>query len=226
MGQLARKVSWKERYADPKKRLEYYKHRYRAASNVAMLWAQLLETAQYYITPNRNMFWIPNQVQGQSKNRGIYDTTQVHAADVGVKRLQQALTPPGQRWGRLAAGSDIPENEKERVNKALEDKNNVLYSAYRHSNFDIIVTSVYQDLYIGTGILTVNPGPSQAKPLRYGSLPLGRVAIEESINGTAQTIFCTRGSLMAIDVQENWPKAKLPEQALEALKDDPCARIP
>ena len=206
-------------------KIEYYTRRYKTARSKADLWMALLEACYHYTVPSRNLYYWTSQYQGAQKNARVYDTTPVAGVRNFVAKIQAALTPPQQNWAMLVAGSEIPEEYKEEVNEALQERTQVIFDALRHSNFDLAIGECYYDLAIGTACLIVNSGPSDDKPLQFYSVPLARLAPEESYSGLLDSCWRWWDEIRIADILALWPNAKL-TPAMEALyKEDPSATI-
>ena len=204
--------------------VDYYRERYRRARAIADLWISLLEACYHYTVPSRNLFYWTSQYQGAQKNAKVYDTTPVAALRNFVSKVQGALTPPQQTWAILEAGTEIPEEEKERVNLYLQKTTDIVFNYIRQSNFDLAVSECYYDLGIGTGALLCNEGPDE-NPLRFYSVPLARLAIEESVNNILETCYRWWDEIPIRDINVLWPKAKLTHTMKEMLRNDPHAHV-
>ena len=199
--------------------LNQYKRRYDRARAWSYLWWPLMEASYHYCVPSRDLFYYPNQVQGAQKNIKVYDTTQVAATITFVSKVQRALTPPQQVWAYLEAGEDIPEDQKKDADELLQKATDIIFSYIRSSNFDLAINECYYDLAVGTGVLVINEGPDD-DPLKFASIPLDQVAIEESINHLVETCFRTWKEVRIIDIESLWPNAKITDAMRAQLKED------
>lgn len=205
-------------------RLNQYKGRFRRAQSVAMQWISLMEACYHYTIPQRNMFYWTSQTQGAQKNARVYDTTPIAATRAFVSKIQNALTPPQQVWASLAAGTSVPEDNSEAVNKYLQETNKIIFDHLRHSNFDLAINEAYYDLAIGTAALCVNEGPDD-NPLVFYSNNLARVAIEESFNTSVETVFRWWDEMRIADIKERWPKARITQTMQAMYKQDKSAIV-
>ena len=206
-------------------KIEYYTRRYKTARSKADLWMALLEACYHYTVPSRNLYYWTSQYQGAQKNARVYDTTPVAGVRNFVAKIQSALTPPQQNWAMLVAGSEVPEDFKEEVNNALQQRTQIIFDALRHSNFDLAIGECYYDLAVGTACLICNDGGSDDKPLHFYSVPLARLAPEESYSGLLDSCWRWWDEIRISDIVALWPKAKL-TPTMEALyKEDPSATI-
>ena len=96
-------------------------------------WRSLHQEAFDFSAPQRETFHKRNP--GQRKNRHIFDSTAVTGLEQFANRIQGSLLPSWQQWMMLEAGSDIPEEDKDRVNQLLEETTDTFFSELNRSNF-------------------------------------------------------------------------------------------
>ncbi len=203
---------------------DYYLRRYRKARATADLWISILEACQHYTCSNRNLFYWTSEYQGAQKNSRVYDTTAVSALRTFVSKVHGSLTPPQQVWAILETGSEIPEDEKERVNNYLREATDIIFTAIRNSNFDLAANETYYDLGIGTGCMLCNEGPDE-DPLRFYSVPLARVAFEDNVSGLLNSNYRWWDEIRIIDILAMWPKCTLTPMMTELYRTDPNAFV-
>jgi hypothetical protein len=211
--------------ATSSKDLELIKRRYVKARAKADLWIALLEACYHYTVPNRNLFYWTSQYQGAQKNARVWDTTAVAGVRNFVSKIQGGLCPPQQCWFLLEAGTDIPEEYREEVNIKLQEITNTVYHYLRRSNFDLAINECFYDLAIGTGCLICNDSGSDDMPLEFFSVPLARVAIEETITNTLETNFRWWDEIRIEDIKEMWPQAVLGPVVQSLYDEDNNATI-
>lgn len=204
--------------------MEYFRRRYKKARATSDLWISLLEACYHYTCPSRNLFYWSSQFQGSQKNARVYDTTPVAALRTFVSKVQNALTPPQSAFAYLEAGSDIPEDEKERVNEYLQKSTNIIFDYIRHSNFDLASHEAYHDLGVGTAALICQEGPD-SDPLQFYSVPLARLAMEQSTTGIIETNYRWWDEIPIRDIEVMWPNAVLTPTMQMLVNEDPNAII-
>lgn len=209
--------------SSPQQRLDYFKARFKRAKAVADLWIALLNKAYDYAVPNRNLFYWTSQTQGVQKNAKVYDTTSVAATQAFVAKVHGALTPPNQVWARLSSGSNIPEDKRQEVDEYLQTVTDKLFNYLQHSNFDCSINECYYDLAIGTLVLCVNECDSDDKPFHFYSVPLSRVAMEESNDTHIKSVYRWWDEMSIADVMHRWPQATLPATIMSVYDTDPTA---
>ena len=205
--------------------LELIKRRYTKARAKADLWISILEACYHYTVPSRNLFYWTSQYQGAQKNAKVYDTTAVAAVRNFVSKVQGGLCPPQQKWFLLEAGTDVPKENREKVNAALQEISDKIYHYLRRSNFDLVFNETCYDLAIGTGCLICNPGPDDDNPLEFYSVPLARVATEESITNSLETNFRWWDEIRIADICEMWPQAVLDPVTQNLFDEDENATL-
>ena len=207
---------------NPQTRIQYYKRRYNKAYGIAIQWWAILQACYHYAIPNRDLFYWTNQTQGAQKNGRVYDTTAVAATRNFVSKVQNALTPPQQIWAQLSPGDDIPEENKEEVEKYCVEVTDQIFSYIRRSNFDLAINECYYDLAVGTAALMILEGDDD-NPLRFYSVPVNQLAIEASINQNIDSAYRTFGEVLIADIPIMWPDAVLPETLRILMENDPNA---
>ena len=205
--------------------LELIKRRYKKARAKADLWISLLEACYHYTVPSRNMYYWTSNYQGAQKNARVYDTTAVAGVRNFVSKIQGGLCPPQQKWFLLEAGSRIPEENKEEVNIALQKLTDTIYYYLRRSNFDLVMTECCYDLAIGTMCMLCNPGKTDDIPLEFYSVPLARVAIEETTLNRIETNFRWWDEIRIADIKELWPQAVIDYTTQNLYDEDENASI-
>ena len=204
--------------------LEQLKLRYKKARSKADMWAPLFEACYHYAVPSRNMYYWTSQYQGASKNARVFDSTAVAALRNFVSKIQSGLCPAQTRWFLHEAGEMVPSEYKEQLNRDLQKYSEEIYYYLRKSNFDVCVAESFFDLGIGTACLICNPGDDD-NPLQFYSVPLSRVAIEETITNSIETVFRWWDEVRIEDVMEMWPKAKLTPAMLAMYEEDKGAAV-
>ena len=205
--------------------IEYYQRRYKTARMKADLWISLYEACYHYAVPSRNLYYWTSQYQGSQKNAKVYDTTAVAGLRNFVSKIQGALTPPNQDWAQLEAGFVVPDEHKEEVNEYLQETTSIIFEYLRKSNFDLAMGECYYDLGIGTACLICVDGGSDDKPLHFYSVPLARLAPEESYSGLLDSCWRWWDEIRIDDILALWPKIELTPMMKALYESDPNATI-
>ncbi len=205
--------------------IEYYQRRYKTARAKSDLWMSLYEACYHYSVPSRNLYYWTSQYQGAQKNAKVYDTTAVAGLRNFVSKIQGALTPPDQTWALLEAGNQVPEEYKEEVNVYLQNTTETIFEYLRKSNFDLAMGECYYDLGVGTACLICVDGGSDDKPLHFYSVPLARLAPEESYSGLLDSAWRWWDEIRIDDILALWPNIKMTPMMQALYESDPNATI-
>lgn len=204
-----------------------FRKRYQSAQGVADLWASLLEACYYYAVPYRNRFYRPKEQQGEFKGSRIYDTTAVEATKTFVSKIHDAMTPPQVQWGYLDIDEtfDVEEDiDKNTFQEELDTYMRRLFSYIHESNFDVVINECYFDLAIGTSCIVINQFTNE-QPLLFTSVPMDKLAIEESMTGRVDSWFRNWEQVKINEIQVRWPNAILTTEMMMLLIENPDARI-
>lgn len=212
-------------YAEHMKLWRLFRKRAMAAQNTADLWASLLEACYYYAIPYRNRFYRPKEQQGEFKGTRIYDTTAVEATKTFVSKLHDAMTPPQVQWGYLDIDETFDTEEdidKNAIQEQLDTYMRKLFVYIHESNFDVVINECYFDLAIGTSCIVVNSFTDE-QPLLFTSVPMDKLAIEESFTGRIDSWFRSWEDVKISEIQVRWPNAILTPEMIMMVEENPDA---
>ena len=144
----------------------------------------LWETAYKFISPERALFFsrskaTPNEIQDD-----VFDSTAIDAAERLTNLIMSGLVPPWQKWFRVSPGSAVYNvDEREALRPPLQQIENLMFSMLGRSNFYQEMQPAILDRIVGgtCGVCMVpdyNDGT-----LRFKSIPLGELAIQEDDSG-------------------------------------------
>ena len=182
------------------------------------LWESTLRECYRYAMPERNT--IDQFSPGQEKNLDVFDETAVDALEDYANKMEGQLVPPTVNWMMLDAGTDIPEEQEEEVEKFLEETTKIVFNHIRSSNFSSQIHEAFLDLAISTGAIIVEPGDGIQSSLNFRSVSLSNLILERSSKGTADTVWQDI-TVQAGDVPRMWPDAKLTTGLKKIIKDKP-----
>lgn len=192
--------------------------RIKAADERYNLWRSLHSEAMDYATPQRET--ISHKTQGSKKSRFIFDSTAIEGSEQFASRIQASLMPSWQQWAQLGAGDDIPEDEKDAVEKELKTGTDKFFSNINHSNFDTEITPALRDLSIGTGAILIEEADfTESSAFKFTCIPLSELYIEPS-GGVWR-----KHRLPVQTIQDTWPEADLPPKLVKLLKEDPNQEV-
>lgn len=164
--------------------------RRRRAADVKERWRSLYQDAYRYAMPTRETFsW---NVEGQDKQRQLWDSTLQEATYTAANTTCALLFPTWTRWAELAPGNAIPEDEiSEEIVDGLQKATRTLFGFLNNSNFGSVIHECTMDLMIGTCALRVDEGDDE-QPFIFSSTPVSAIEIEEGPHGTVETDWMGR----------------------------------
>ena len=210
-----------------RKLLEQINQRYRKARTIADQWESILEASYFYAVPFRNRFYEPKQFEGDLKNSRVYDTTAVSSMNTFTSKMHNAMTPPQTQWGFLQVDNYsglLSEEEETEAQLALDEYMKQIFRYIHQSNFDVSINECYYDLGVGTAGLVVNSHTDE-EPLMFTSMPIDRLAIEESLDNKIGSWYRTWEDIRISEIQLRWPNAKLNNELIADMMADPTATI-
>lgn len=139
----------------------------------------------------------------------IYDETAVVAVQEFSSRIQQGLIPNFSKWCKLAAGSEIPEDQRDEVDIELEKITEEVFTVINSSNFAQEANECLIDIAIGTACMEVREGDA-VDPVIFNAVPLPELAMLEAEDDSLGWFFRSR-MMRVSDVAEKW-KGKLPAE--------------
>lgn len=191
-------------------------------------WEPMLQKTYRYSQPNRNIFDMVSigaggdqkLTSGSNINWYVFDLTLAHATDVYVNRQINALTPAGKRWLNFIAGTDIPEQNKEDVNRILQNNTDKFFQVLHQSNFQLVIHECFMDMVVSTGFLVANRGFDDRNPYIFASLPPDKTYASEGPYGTFDAFYRDWYKLDWEHMEAMWPGVKKPSTRDE-VADEP-----
>lgn len=177
--------------------------RFSNAKNRKDNWVTLYRDAMEYVTPQRETFY--QYSPGEKKGRTLYDNTAQEAIEIFQSRIMSTITPSWQRWSEFRAGSSIPEDSRDAINKKLIEVNNTVFDYINHSNFTAQASECYLDLGYGTCAMLFERGEGEDL-FEFTSTPLSELFLEEGPDGSVQTNYRLISST-AQNLIQRFPKA-------------------
>lgn len=207
--------------------LDEVNKRYRRAKTIADQWESILEASYFYAVPFRNRFYEPKEFQGDLKNSRLYDTTAVSSTKSFVSKMHNAMTPPQTQWGFLELDNydgQLDETEASQAQILLDAYMKQVFRYIHASNFDVSINECYFDLGVGTAGLVCNSHTDE-QPLLFTSMPIDRLAIEESLDGRIGSWYRTWEDVKISELHMRWPNAVIPPNLLADMASEPSATI-
>lgn len=185
-------------------------------------WGSLFQKSYRLSQPNRNVFDInpigqnmhTTNIQGMDIAWYVFDLTLAHATDVWCNQIVQALCPPGKKWLKFVAGSEIPEEFKDEVNKKLQVYTDKFFNLLHKSNFDLVIHECFMDVAVSTAFMTINEGPDKMMPFIFASNPPDQIYADEGPYGTFDAYYRDWVGIPLTHAETMWPGFKRPHNLL------------
>jgi hypothetical protein len=192
--------------------------RFQAAKKHRSSWQTHLRECYEYALPQRNT--MTQFSRGQKKNEDIYDSTAVVGTQKFASRLQATLIPPWREWSMLVPGSEIPEDEHEKIQPVLDDITKIIFDHINHSNFATQAHESFLDLAVSTGVLALEENDTAESALEFHSAPLAEIYPEAGPRGTIETVW-REHKVPARHIDRLWPGAELSETMKKKASERP-----
>jgi len=196
--------------------------RLKAAKANKQLWNDHIRECYEYAMPQRNT--IDKYMPGQKKRNRVFDSTAESALEDYANRMVAQLVPSSTNWMELEAGSLIPEEEKEDVNKQLEEMNDIVFAHLNSSNFSSQINEAFLDLGISTGAIIVEEGSGIQSGLNFRAISLSELILERSSLGIVETVF-REFQIPVKDIKATYPNATLTEDLEHTIQENPTKDI-
>ena len=199
---------------------EQIKKRFDESAKRKSNWEVLYRDTLQYVAPERECF---TQKTDGSKKRdaiNICDSTAITALNKFVSNLQSSLVPPMKRWTKLVPGEGIPPEMVDQVKLNLDLITGIMFSSLQNSNFDTQIAETFTDLAVGTGAMICIKGDNEQTPLRFVSVPLNELYLEEGPYGKVDTVF-RKHQIEVRNVQATWEDAKIPASLQKMIEMEP-----
>jgi hypothetical protein len=193
--------------------------RFKQAKKRKTNWDTTYREALQYAAPQRETF--DSYEPGVKKNQPdkVFDSTALSAMQKFASNMQSSLMPPMKKWINLVPGAQIPEAQRNKAAKQLEEIRDTMFRAVNNSNFDTQISESFLDLAIGTGALLILKG-TDANPIRCVSVPLAELFLEEGPHGIVTTAF-REHKMPGRNIEPTWDDAKLTPSIQQKIKNSP-----
>jgi hypothetical protein len=183
---------------------KYYLERYNKAKAYRENWVPLFEECYEYALPQRESFYY--ETPGQRRDEKIFDETAVVGVQEFASRLQSGLVPNFARWSDLVSGSEVPPDQRESIDEALDEVTEYVFEVIQNSNFAQEVHESFMDLAVGTGVLAVEEGDS-VKPVVFSAIPLPHVVLDTGPDDMIDHVYRERKNVRYDQLSILYPKA-------------------
>lgn len=197
--------------------------RFKEAQTLFNQWRSLHQEAYDFAAPERETFRFRSP--GQRKNRHVFDSTAVDGLETFANRIESSIVPPWQQWESFKAGSEIPKEEEEEVNKGLEKITDTFFNNLNHSNFSTEISQSFIDVGIGTGAILFEEEPFGAdRVFRFTNIPLAELYPERPGSGPIESSWRLQ-EIDAGQIKVTWPDADLPPTLQKIAADKPQSKV-
>ena len=196
--------------------------RFQAAKKQRSAWQSHLRECYEYALPQRNT--MSSFSRGQKKNEDIYDSTAVVGTQKFASRLQATLIPPWREWSMLMPGSEIPEDEHEKIQPVLDDVTKIIFDHINHSNFSTQAHESFLDLAVSTGVMSLEESEGTGSALEFHAAPLAEIYPEAGPWGTIETVW-REHKVPARHIDRLWPGAEMSESMKKKASERPDEKI-
>ena len=202
------------------KTVEQMLQSYEKAQAVRLNFEDLYDEIYEYCLPQRQGF--KNFSVGERKDDKIFDETAVVGIQEFASRLQSGLTPNFARWADFVTGQEVPEEEKDDVNNALDGVTDYVFEILQTSNFAQEIHECFIDLALGTAVICVMEGDA-VNPIRFQSIPLPHVVLDTGPDGKVDHVYRER-MMKNEDIPIAYPNGILTPQMAERISRSPEAK--
>jgi hypothetical protein len=189
--------------------------RYKRALTKRQPWETGYQDCYDYALPGRTSFFARSAGQDAPD---IFDETAVVAVQEFASRLQAGLVPNYGRFISLQAGSEVPPEQIEEVNGALEDVTKQVQDVIDNSNFSQETNECFLDIALGTACIDVAEGDA-VNPVIFSAVPLPELAIDTGPMDEIATYFRTRRLRISM-IESAYPGARVPTALKEKIQRD------
>lgn len=187
--------------------------RYRRALKKREPWEAGYQDCYDYALPGRTSFF--KRTAGRDAVE-IFDETAVVAVQEFASRLQAGLVPNYGRFIKLVAGSEVPEDQREEADKALEIATAYVQETIDNSNFAQEANECFIDIALGTACMDVFEGDA-VNPVIFSAVSLPELAIDTGPRDEIDTYYRTR-RMRVSQIDKAYPGAKVPAELTDKLR--------
>ena len=194
-----------------------YLSKYEKAKAFRENWVPLFEECYEYALPQRESFYA--ETAGQRRDDKIFDETAVVGVQEFASRLQHGIVPNFARWADFVAGSEVPPEERDRIDNELDEVTEYVFEVIQNSNFGQEVHESFMDLAVGTGVLAVEEGDS-LNPVVFSAIPLPHVVLDTGPDDRIDHVYRERKKVPFEHLQLMYPKGKFDPKVMALMSTD------
>lgn len=199
---------------------EHYHKRFSKAKSDKGAILENLKECYRYAMPSSNVDGYESASNTIDDIPTVFDDTARVALGKYANRTQSQITPSWKTWAMLEAGTDIPKEEHEEVNRKLEEITEIIFDHIHHSNFLAAEHEAFKDLGISTGALICEEGDGINSSLNFRAIPMMELIPERSSDGKIRTVW-REFKLEANRIEEMYPTAVLTADIRQKIRENP-----
>jgi len=196
--------------------------RYDKAKAFRENWVPLFEECYEYALPQRESFYA--ETAGKRRDDKIFDETAVVGVQEFASRLQYGIVPNFARWADLVAGSEVPPEDRDRIDNELDEVTNYVFDVIQNSNFSQEVHESFMDLAVGTGILCVEEGDA-SQPILFSAIPLPHVVLDTGPDDKIDHIFRERKQIRYDQLTLLYPRGTFDPKVMAKIDTDQTTTV-
>jgi len=194
-----------------------YIQKYQKAKAFRENWVPLFEECYEYSLPQRESFYF--EEAGQRRDEKIFDETAVVGVQEFASRLQSGLVPNFTRWADFVSGSEVPPDQREKIDNELDEVTEYVFEVLQNSNFSQEVHESFMDLAVGTGVLCVEEGDA-LNPVIFSAIPLPHVVLDTGPDDRIDHVYRERKNVDFDHLPMMYPKGKFDPQVQNMMGSD------
>ena len=194
-----------------------YLAKYQKAKAFRENWVPLFEECYEYALPQRESFYA--ETAGQRRDDKIFDETAVVGVQEFASRLQHGIVPNFARWADFGAGSEVPAEERDRVENELDEVTDYVFEVLQNSNFGQEVHESFMDLAVGTGVMAVEEGDA-LNPVVFSAIPLPHVVLDTGPDDRIDHVFRERKKVQFDHLPLMYPKSTFDPKVMALMSTE------
>ena len=194
-----------------------YIQQYERAKAFREQWVPLFEECYEYALPQRESFYY--EEAGQRRDDKIFDETAVVGVQEFASRLQSGLVPNFARWADFVSGSEVPPQDRDKVDNELDAVTEYVFEILQNSNFSQEVHESFMDLAVGTGVLCVEEGDAM-NPIVFSAIPLPHVVLDTGPDDKIDHVYRERKKVKFSHLPIMYPKAVFDPKIMQQISTD------
>tara|TARA_R110001606_G_scaffold265924_2_gene414890 strand:- start:252 stop:1802 length:1551 start_codon:yes stop_codon:yes gene_type:complete len=194
-----------------------YIAKYEKAKAFRENWVSLFEECYEYALPQRESFYA--ETAGQRRDDKIFDETAVVGVQEFASRLQYGMVPNFARWADFTSGSEVPPEDRDRIDNELDAVTEYVFEIIQNSNFGQEVHESFMDLAVGTGVMSIEEGDS-LNPVVFSAIPLPQVVLDTGPDDRIDHVFRERKKVPFEHLSLLYPKSTFDPKVTALMSTD------